>query len=119
VTSPLNFIKSDAEILRQHHILTDYQRRLSEGDIYVTPSEKKLIKQAYYVSTSAVRPGTEELVPRMFRMSAFMATNTPISFGMLMSPPTMFYTILWQSVNQSYMATLNYQNKNASSVFTN
>lgn len=82
-------------------------------------SERQKIIDAYYVSTSAVRPGTEELVPRLFRMSAFMPTNTPISFGMLMSPPTLFYTILWQTVNQSYMATLNYQNKNASSVFTN
>lgn len=60
-----------------------------------------------------------KIVPAMFRMSAFLPMNTPIVVGMLLSPPTMKHTIFWQWYNQSYMAGLNYSNKNPQSVFSN
>ena len=44
--------------------------------------------------------------------------NAPIAFGMLMTAPTPFNTILWQWINQSYNAILNYGNRNASSTYT-
>lgn len=55
----------------------------------------------------------------MFRMSAFLPMNIPILVGMLISPPTMVNTALFQWINQSYMAGLNYQNKNESCTYTN
>jgi hypothetical protein len=48
------------------------------------------------------------------RTSAFVPTNIPIIAGMLLSAPTPFNTFLWQWVNQTYNAGLNYGNKNAS-----
>jgi len=63
--------------------------------------------------------GGVELIPRVFRMSAFLPTNIPIVCGIIMSPPTMKYTAFWQWFNQSYMAGLNYQNKNESCTYTN
>ena len=52
-------------------------------------------------------------------MSAFLAMNTPITLGMLMSPPTAKWIAFWQFVNQSYMAALNYHNRNESSIISN
>ena len=43
----------------------------------------------------------------------------PIAFGMIITAPTPFNTILWQWVNQTYNACLNYGNRNASSNYTN
>ena len=48
------------------------------------------------------------------RTSAFVPINLPIIAGMLLTAPTPFNTFLWQWVNQTYNAGLNYGNKNAS-----
>lgn len=52
------------------------------------------------------------------RLSSFLPMNMPISFGFIMAAPTPFNTILWQWINQTYNATLNYGNRNASSQYT-
>lgn len=39
--------------------------------------------------------------------------------GVLLLPPTMKYTVIMQWLNQSYMAGLNYANKNASATYSN
>ena len=49
------------------------------------------------------------------RMCAFVPTNLPIIFGMLMTPPTPTNIIFWQWINQTYNAGMNYGNRNASS----
>ena len=51
-------------------------------------------------------------------MSSFVPMNMPIAFGMIMTTPTPFNTILWQWVNQTYNASMNYGNRNASSKYT-
>jgi hypothetical protein len=53
------------------------------------------------------------------RLPFYILTNIPITFGMLVASPTVFNTILWQWVNQSNNAALNYGNRNASSSYTN
>ncbi|KAJ0397880.1 hypothetical protein ATCC90586_006466 [Pythium insidiosum] len=62
-----------------------------------------------------VHPQTKEIIPVGFRLSAFVPVNIPICAGMLLAPPTLFNTIFWQWVNQSYNAGFNYANRNASS----
>ena len=52
------------------------------------------------------------------RLSSFVPINIPIAFGMVITAPTPFNTILWQWINQSYNAALNYGNRNASSNYT-
>lgn len=51
-------------------------------------------------------------------MSSYMAFNLPISFGLTISPPTPFNTVLWQWANQTYNAQVNYGNRNVSSTQT-
>ena len=52
-------------------------------------------------------------------MTGFLPAQVPICFGMLLSAPTIRNTILWQIVNQSYLATFNLVNKAPGSTFTN
>jgi hypothetical protein len=75
---------------------------------------QELRKYQRIVDTS-IHPDTKEVIPWAMRMSAFIPTNVPIIFGILMTAPTPFNTALWQWVNQTYNAGLNYGNRNASS----
>lgn len=84
------------------------QVMLSEMDI------AKLRKMQTIVNAS-IHPDTNAPVPWVMRMCAFVPTNLPIIFGMLMTPPTPVNTIFWQWINQTYNAGMNYGNRNASS----
>jgi len=64
---------------------------------------------------ASIHPDTNKPVPWVMRMCAFVPTNLPIIFGMLMSAPTPRNTIFWQLLNQTYNAGMNYGNRNASS----
>lgn len=59
------------------------------------------------------------IVPRVFRMCGFVPVNIPVLCGMLIAPPTMFNTIFFQWLNQSYNAGLNFGNKNSTCKYTN
>lgn len=67
------------------------------------------------VVDASVHPDTGKPVPWAMRMCAFVPVNIPIIFGMIMAPPTTFNTILFQWLNQTYNAGMNYGNRNASS----
>lgn len=69
-------------------------------------------------STQEIGEGQPKIVNKAFRMGAFGITNLPIMAGMLLYQPTMASTILFQWLNQSYVAGLNYCNKNPNSTFT-
>ena len=64
---------------------------------------------------ASIHPDTGKPVPWAMRMCAFVPTNLPIIFGMLMSAPTPANTIFFQWLNQTYNAGMNYGNRNASS----
>ena len=68
---------------------------------------------------SSLNPDTEELISWPQRISAFIPTNLPIFSGMLLTSPTTRNIIIWQGINQSYNAGLNFGNRNASSSQTN
>ena len=91
MTSPLNFVKPHDEIMKQHFFLKD---KLKNGPIMVSPSEKFELVKAYYISKSAVK-SNDEVVPRLFRMNAFMAANIPLTLGLIKAPPTIAWTIFW------------------------
>ena len=57
----------------------------------------------------------KEIIPWHMRASAFVPVGLPISLGLILSPATMGSTILWQWINQTYVAGFNYGNRNASS----
>jgi hypothetical protein len=94
--------------LEQEHAAQGKQVMLAEAEI------TRLRKLQTIVSAS-IHPDTNKPVPWVMRMCAFVPTNLPIIFGMLMTPPTPMNTMFWQWLNQTYNAGMNYGNRNASS----
>ena len=82
-------------------------------------SEYDSLIRALSIKNSALTRDTNEQIPRLMRMCAFVPVNIPILFGMLISAPTTLNTVFWQWFNQSFNAGLNYGNRNASSKYTN
>lgn len=78
----------------------------------------KELRKAQTVIRTAVHPDTGEFIPWPMRMSSFIPVNLPISYGMIIVAPTPLNTIVWQFVNQTYNAMINYGNRNASSTYT-
>ena len=81
---------------------------MSEGQIIK-------LKIARTVVRTAIHPDTGEFIPWPMRMSSFIVCNLPISYGMIITAPTPMNTIIWQGINQTYNASLNYGNRNGSS----
>lgn len=84
----------------------------------MTRGEIKEIRTAETVVSTAIHPDTGKFIPWVMRFSSFIPLNLPISFGMIIAPPTPFNTILWQWINQTYNAGVNYGNRNASANYT-
>lgn len=83
-----------------------------------TRKEINEIREAEYVISVSVNSDTGEFIPWVMRMSSFIPVQMPMAYGMLMTAPTPFNTIIWQWANQTYNAVLNYGNRNASSTYT-
>jgi sideroflexin-5 len=98
---------------------TEARERTGKPHCLRTPQEITDIRDAQNLIAVSLNSDTGEFIPWFMRMSAFIPVQLPISFGMLMTTPTPFNTILWQWVNQTYNAVMNYGNRNASSKYTN
>ena len=98
---------------------TEARERTGKPHCLHTPQEITDIRDAQNLIAVSLNSDTGEFIPWFMRMSAFIPVQLPISFGMLMTTPTPFNTILWQWVNQTYNAVMNYGNRNASSKYTN
>lgn len=125
VTSFANFLVSDRK-LKESIALVDKYKQMANGAedpasvfVNISSAERKQLERALVIKASAVNGESGEIVPRAFRMCAFLPSNVPILCMFLLAPPTMFCTALSQWVNQSYMAGLNYANKNPSCEYTN
>ena len=60
-----------------------------------------------------------DLVQRPWRMCGFLYFNIPIACGIMLAKPTIFNTIFFQFINQSYNAGLNFGNKNSTCEYSN
>lgn len=81
----------------------------------LTEAEVETMRHAVNITKAAIHPDTELPIPIPLRMTFFMPMNVPIAMGMIFAPPTIFYTVFWQVINQSYNAALNLGNANKSS----
>jgi tricarboxylate carrier len=104
-------LADDAEVKRACDALAAFEsngRRappgVSDADLWAARALKE----------SVLHPDTGAPVPRLFRMSAFVLANLPISVGMLFFSHSPGQQLFWQWVNQSYNAGMNYANRNAS-----
>jgi len=83
--------------------------------VMLSHSEIAHLRKLQTIVNASIHPDTNKPVPWVMRMCAFVPTNLPIIFGMLMTPPTPVNTMFWQWLNQTYNAGMNYGNRNASS----
>eukprot|EP00826_Nyctotherus_ovalis_P042661 TRINITY_DN441_c0_g1_i1.p1 TRINITY_DN441_c0_g1~~TRINITY_DN441_c0_g1_i1.p1 ORF type:complete len:287 (+),score=90.58 TRINITY_DN441_c0_g1_i1:418-1278(+) len=90
-----------------------------KGGAEMTTGELKDLLKAERIYNTIFHPDTKQKISYPFRMCAFMPTNLPIMFGMLCTPQTIVNVVFWQWINQTYNACLNYNNRNATSSFTN
>ena len=82
----------------------------------LSKEEIKELQRKKVVVESSIHPDTGKPVPWLMRMSAFVPSNVPIIFGLLMTRQTPMSTVFWQWLIQTYNAGMNYGNRNASSV---
>lgn len=86
----------------------------ADGCGMLTQQEIDDYKYKKYVLAASINPDNEETVMWPARVSSFIPTNYMIIAPMLLSAPTIFNTVFWQWVNFTYIASLNYGNRNAS-----
>eukprot|EP00742_Colponemidia_sp_Colp-10_P004196 GILJ01004475.1.p1 GENE.GILJ01004475.1~~GILJ01004475.1.p1 ORF type:complete len:341 (+),score=51.32 GILJ01004475.1:44-1024(+) len=109
IFSPMNLLASDKDLLAARNTLEEFKAGRLDGQL----TQRELWRLNNLVQSS-FHPDTGELIPRMFRMSAFVPINIPIALGMITSAPTLTNIIFWQWVNQTYNSAVNYANRNAS-----
>ena len=102
VSNPLHAFYSNRRI-KEFQLLIKVQKRDEERYFKMTgtrkmivPKEKvRLIRIAKTVISTAVNPDSGKNIFWSMRMSSFLPFNLPISFGLIITPPTPFNTILW------------------------
>ena len=89
-----------------------------ERAVKLNKNEVKKLRLAQTVVSTAIHPDTNDFIPWVCRLSSFLPCNLPIAFGFIIARPTPFNTIFWQWINQTYNASMNYGNRNATSQYT-
>ncbi|XP_047210563.1 sideroflexin-5b isoform X2 [Girardinichthys multiradiatus] len=69
--------------------------------------------EAQKIKQAIIHPDTGEKIFMPFRMSGYVPFGTPIVIGLLLPNQTVMSTIIWQWLNQSHNACVNYANRNA------
>ena len=105
---PRTLLASDARV-RQAADTLDRVRRgeatgLSDAELW---AERKL-------KESAVHPDTGDIVPRPFRMAGYVPYGTPIVIALVVPTQSLVLTGLFQWINCSHNAAVNYSNSNKS-----
>lgn len=120
VFNPMNSFYTNQQIEEMQRELAKQRTAENEAQaqgkkVYLSQGEIKNLRKMQTIVNASIHPDTNKPVPWVMRMCAFVPTNLPIIFGMLMTPPTPLNTMFWQWINQTYNAGMNYGNRNASS----
>ncbi|XP_014855806.1 PREDICTED: sideroflexin-5-like isoform X1 [Poecilia mexicana] len=108
IIDPSTLFVSEKKLKECIQLLDDYKHdTLPPGVSADQLWEAQKIKQAI------IHPDTEEKIFMPFRMSGYVPFGTPIVIGLLLPNQTVMSTIIWQWLNQSHNACVNYANRNA------
>jgi tricarboxylate carrier len=120
VQNPFNTFARKS-VIENYQRMIEKQRQIEDNAVLngvqtMLPKEKiDELRKAKYVVDSSVHPDTKEIIKPFQRFCSYSFVNIPILFGMIISRQTTANIVLWQWVNQTYNAILNYSNRNASS----
>ncbi|KAI4819395.1 sideroflexin-5b [Pseudochaenichthys georgianus] len=108
IIDPSTLFVSEQRLKECLKLLDDYKHGelppgVSDGQLW----EAQKIKQAI------IHPDTGEKIFMPLRMSGYVPFGTPIVIGLLLPSQTVVSTIIWQWLNQSHNACVNYANRNA------
>ncbi|XP_039975105.1 sideroflexin-5b isoform X1 [Xiphias gladius] len=108
IIDPGTLFVSEKRLKECISLLDDYKHgTLPPGVSDLQLWEAQKIKQAI------IHPDTGEKIFMPFRMSGYVPFGTPIVIGLLLPNQTVVSTIIWQWLNQSHNACVNYANRNA------
>ncbi|XP_063046494.1 sideroflexin-5-like [Engraulis encrasicolus] len=108
IIDPSTLFVSESRLNECVKLLDDFKSgRLSPG---VTDSQ---LWEAQKVKQAIIHPDTGEKIFMPFRMSGYVPFGTPIVVGLLLPNQTLGSTVVWQWLNQSHNACVNYANRNA------
>ena len=120
VTDPFNAFYSNKEIRDGVATVKKYKEmatKTTTGDIQVSMTEKANILRGVRMMNSCTND-VGDIISWPWRLCCNMWTNIPIISFMMLSPPTMGFTMFSQWINQNYNAGLNYGNKNGTCKFS-
>ncbi|XP_077465442.1 sideroflexin-5b [Stigmatopora argus] len=108
VIDPSTLFVSEERLKDSIKLLDDFKHgTLPPGISNLQLWEAQKIKQAI------IHPDTGDKIFMPFRMSGYVPFGTPIVIGLLLPNQTVASTIIWQWLNQSHNACVNYANRNA------
>lgn len=108
IIDPSTLFVSEKRLKESIKLLDDYKHGTLPPEVSdVQLWEAQKIKQAI------IHPDTGEKIFMPFRMSGYVPFGTPIVIGLLLPNQTVVSTIIWQWLNQSHNACVNYANRNA------
>ena len=122
--NPMLFFYSDKSIKEAQDKVFKYSTRLEAAEnmgseVMMRPEEIEDIRLAYRIVGGSVHPDTNEIIPRVMRLSGFVVFNVPIATLVIFMPnQTPLTTGMLQWINQTYNAGMNYGNRNASTAYT-
>eukprot|EP00455_Lapot_gusevi_P037079 TRINITY_DN4134_c0_g1_i4.p1 TRINITY_DN4134_c0_g1~~TRINITY_DN4134_c0_g1_i4.p1 ORF type:complete len:341 (-),score=121.76 TRINITY_DN4134_c0_g1_i4:261-1220(-) len=108
ITNPLTLLTTDTQLQQSIELLKAFEEKKLPAGV----TDEQLWK-AKSLRDAIIHPDTGKKIFWPCRMSAFMLTNLPITYGMLTSS-TFGSTVFFQWLNQSYNVAVNHANRNAS-----
>ncbi|TNN73028.1 Sideroflexin-5 [Liparis tanakae] len=108
IIDPRTLFVSEKRLEECVKLLEDYKH----GDLPPGVSDLQLW-EAQKIKQAIIHPDTGEKIFMPFRMSGYVPFGTPIVIGLLLPNQTLVSTIIWQWLNQSHNACVNFANRNA------
>lgn len=117
--NPLNFYSSRGKIKRAQALVNTHRIQANGQKILMSADAIVELREAASIVGGTTHPETGEIIAVPMRISGFVSFSVPIFALMVFTThQTPAFNALLQLTNQSYMAGINYANRNGSSEYS-